>query len=116
MIKPVLPLMTEVVQWSCYHDNDQLEQVPDLLKEVWTVLVEKLDFVEVLGKEGHSELKKMLTNFLDCVWVKCDPESAMFYVQTLFGSLVEHTKDYISEVNNLVYNLSLFHFQFTFNS
>ena len=98
MLKPVLPLMTEIVQWSSYHDNDQVEQVPELLKEVWTILVEKLDHEEVLGKDGHSELKKMLTNFLDCIWNKCDPDSAMFYVQTLFNSLVEHTKQYLTKV------------------
>ena len=94
MLKPLLPLMTEIVQWSCHHH----EQVPeDKLKEVWSSIIDCCDFNEVLGKDVHNEMKKMFGGFLDSLVAKCE---SLDFVQALVFKLVQGAKEYLIEVTN----------------
>ena len=94
MLKPLLPLMTEIVQWSCHHH----EQVPeDKLKEVWSSIIDSCDFNEVLGKDVHNEMKKMFGGFLDSLVAKCE---SLDFVQALVFKLVLGAKEYLIEVTN----------------
>ena len=101
MLKPLLPLMTELVQWSFHHR----EQVPEALKEVWSSIVNFLDFNEVLGKDLHNETKKMFGGFLDSLLTKSESSLSMDFVQALVNRLVQGTKQYLIEVK---IQLSLF--------
>ena len=92
MLKPLLPLMTEIVQWSCH----QHEQVPEeQLKEVWSSIIDCCDFNEVLGKDVHNEMKKMFGGFLDSLVAK-----SLDFVQALVFKLVQGAKQYLIEVTN----------------
>ena len=101
MLKPLLPLMTELVQWSFHHR----EQVPEALKEVWFSIVNFLDFNEVLDKDVHNETKKMFGGFLDSLLTKSESSLSMDFVQALVNRLVQGTKQYLIEVK---IQLSLF--------
>merc|ERR1712029_931081 len=81
MLKPLLPLMTELVQWSFHHR----EQVPEALKEVWFSIVNFLDFNEVLGKDVHNETKKMFGGFLDSL------SMYLFYQGFILHSCDDHS-------------------------
>merc|ERR1712029_319246 len=94
MLKPLLPLMTELVQWSFHHR----EQVPEALKEVWFSIVNFLDFNEVLNKDVHNETKKMFGGFLDSLLTKCESSLSKYFVQALVNKLVQGTKQYFIEV------------------
>ena len=105
MLKPLLPLMTELVQWSFHHR----EQVPEALKEVWSSIVNFLDFNEVLDKDVHNETKKMFGGFLDSLLTKSESSLSMDFVQALVNRLVQGTKQYLIEVK---IQLSLFSLSF----
>ena len=99
MLKPLLPLMTELVQWSFHHR----EQVPEALKEVWFSIVNFLDFNEVLDKDVHNETKKMFGGFLDSLLTKSESSLSMDFVQALVNRLVQGTKQYLIKVKNCPY-------------
>lgn len=111
MLKPLLPLMTELVQWSFHHR----EQVPEALKEVWFSIVNFLDFNEVLDKDVHNETKKMFGGFLDSLLTKSESSLSMYFVQALVNKLVQGTKQYLIEVKNCpVLSKSCFSFSCSF--
>ena len=102
LLNPLLPLMTEIIQWSFHHHRDHrddTDQVPEKLKEVWSDLINRLDFNEELGKDVHNEVKKMFGGFLDSVVSKSPV--GMDFVQPLVNKLVQVTKQYLIEVKEV---------------
>ena len=91
--------MTEIIQWSFHHHRDDTDQVPEKLKEVWSDLIDRLDFNEELGKDVHNEVKKMFGGFLDSVVSKSPV--GMDFVQPLVKKLIQVTKQYLIEVKEI---------------
>ena len=90
VIKVVVPLLTEVIQWSNYHQKEITVQ--SAIEKVCMILEKNSEMV--IPKELHMEMKKLWVNLLNVVPTK----EPIFMVFTQI--LKSHIKSTIIEVRH----------------